>query len=305
MAMPITAQPRHALELALLVVLATLWGAAYTFIKIGIETIPPVTLIAARTAIAGAVLLVVMRMRGVSLPRDRAAWKDFAVQACLNSVVPFTLIAWAEADVDAGLAVALNSMTPVFAFLMTWLWFRHEPTSPRKLIGVVLGLLGACVIVGPQALSGLGREVLAQCAIIFASFCYAGAAIFGKRFKGIDPMATAAGSLICGAVILFPFSLAVDRPWTLQPSAESVLALVALAVFSTALAFTIYFRLVQTLGSVGVTAQGYLRVPIGVAISAFFLGETLRPLVWGGIVMVLTGIAVITTPDRKIVSDAA
>ncbi|MGO4704304.1 DMT family transporter [Microvirga sp. 2MCAF38] len=303
--MPITAQPRHALELALLVVLATLWGAAYTFIKIGIETIPPVTLIAARTAIAGAVLLVVMRMRGVSLPRDRAAWKDFAVQACLNSVVPFTLIAWAEADVDAGLAVALNSMTPVFAFLMTWLWFRHEPTSPRKLIGVVLGLLGACVIVGPQALSGLGREVLAQCAIIFASFCYAGAAIFGKRFKGIDPMATAAGSLICGAVILFPFSLAVDRPWTLQPSAESVLALVALAVFSTALAFTIYFRLVQTLGSVGVTAQGYLRVPIGVAISAFFLGETLRPLVWGGIVMVLTGIAVITTPDRKIVSDAA
>src|SRR5690349_12634964 len=109
------AQTNTATELALLLTLATLWGASYTFIKIGVETIAPVTLIAARTLIAGAVLVTVMRSRGLVLPRDGATWRRFLVQACLNSVIPFTLIAWAERTVDAGLATILNSTSPIFA----------------------------------------------------------------------------------------------------------------------------------------------------------------------------------------------
>src|SRR3954467_9073017 len=92
----------HPVELALLLLLATLWGASYTFIKVGVATIPPLTLIAARTLIAGVVLLVVMRWRGMVLPKDPANWRRFLFQACLNSVVPFTLIAWAEQSLDAG-----------------------------------------------------------------------------------------------------------------------------------------------------------------------------------------------------------
>ena len=101
---------------------------------------------------------------------------------------------------------------------------------------------------------------------MLAAICYAGAAIFGRSFKDLDPMAPAAGSLLCGAAILIPPSLVVEQPWTLAPSMNSLLALLGLAVFSTAFAFVIYFRLIQTLGSVGTTAQAYLRVPIGVAI---------------------------------------
>ncbi|PHC31678.1 EamA family transporter, partial [Bacillus toyonensis] len=89
-------QPNLRVELALLLVLATLWGASYSFIRIGVETIPPLTFIAGRTLIAGAILLVVIRWRRLSLPRDPALWRRFLVQACLNSVLPFTLIAWAE-----------------------------------------------------------------------------------------------------------------------------------------------------------------------------------------------------------------
>lgn len=270
-----TDTPNTAKELALLLALSTLWGASYTFIKLGVETIPPVTLIAARTLIAGALLAAVICWRGLSLPRDATTWRRFLFQACLNSVVPFTLIAWAEQTTDAGLATILNSTSPIFAFLLTVLITRHEAVTGRKLFGVAAGLLGTCLIVGVQALGGLGRELLAQLTIVAATICYAGAAIFGKSFKGLDPMMPAAGSMICGAAILIPVSVVVDRPWTLVPSVESMLALLALAVFSTALAFMIYFRLVQTLGSVGTTAQAYLRVPIGVAIGVLFLGETL------------------------------
>ncbi len=132
--------PNLARELFLLLVLATLWGSSYSFIKIGVETIPPITLIAARTLIAGGILLAVLRHRRVRLPRDRATWRRFFVQACLNSVVPFTLIAWAEQSVDAGLAVILNSATPIFTFLLTVLMTRHEQVTLRRLFGVMAGL---------------------------------------------------------------------------------------------------------------------------------------------------------------------
>lgn len=288
-----------ATELVWLLALSTLWGASYTFIKVSVETIPPVTLIAARTLIAGGILVAVIRLRGLKLPSDRQAWSRFLFQACLNSVIPFTLIAWAEQTTDAGLATILNSTSPIFAFLLTVLITRHEPVTSRKLFGVTAGMIGICLIVGVQALDGFGQELWAQLAIVAATICYAGAAIFGRSFKGLDPMMPAAGSLICGAAILIPISLILDQPWALVPSVNSVFALLALSVFSTAMAFVIYFRLVQTLGSVGTTAQAYLRVPIGVAIGVLFLGETLSSTAWIGLACVVAGVIAMTLPARK------
>jgi drug/metabolite transporter (DMT)-like permease len=284
-------------EHVLLLVLATLWGASYALIKVGVETIPPVTLIAGRTLIAAALLLAVVRWRGLALPRDGATWRRFLVQACLNSAIPFTLIAWGEQRVDAGLATVLNSTAPIFVFLLTAAITRHEPVTLRKLLGVVSGMAGVCLIIGADALSGFGEQLLAPLAIVAATICYAGAAIFGKTFKDLDPILPAAGSLICGAAILLPASLLIDQPWTLAPSRDSVLALIGLSVFSTALALVIYFRLVHTLGSVGVTSQAYLRVPIGVAISVVFLSEPLTLVAFLGLACVVVGVAAMTAPS--------
>jgi drug/metabolite transporter (DMT)-like permease len=286
-------------ELLLLAALATLWGASYTFIKLGVATIPPVTFIAARTLIAALLLLLVLRIRGFHLPRDRTSWRLFAAQAALNSVLPFTLIAWAELTVDAGLAAILNSTTPIFTFFITVAITRHEPATLRKFAGVIIGMAGICLIIGVEALNGLGRELVSQLAIILATISYAGAAIFGRNFRHMDPMMPATGSMLAGAVMLIPLSLVIDRPWTLVPSAQSLMALLALAVFSTALAFCIFFRLVNTLGSVGTTAQAYLRVPIGVAIGAYFLSERLTETAWIGLVCVVLGVAAMTLPGSR------
>jgi drug/metabolite transporter (DMT)-like permease len=292
-------RPNMAAEFGLLVLLATLWGGSYTFIKLGVATIPPVTLIAARTAIAGLLLLAIMVARGLSLPRDAETWRRFLFQACLNSVIPWTMIAWGERSLDAGLATILNSTSPIFTFFLTFAITRHEVLSLRKLFGVLAGLAGICLIVGVQALDGLGEQLVAEIATVAAAVCYAGGAIFSRGFKGLDPMAPAAGSLLCGAAILIPVSLAVDRPWTLAPSASSLLALLGLAVFSTALAFVIYFRLIQTLGSVSTTAQAYLRVPLGVALGVVFLKETLTSTAWIGLGCVVIGVAAMTIPARR------
>jgi drug/metabolite transporter (DMT)-like permease len=289
----------RATELALLLLLATLWGGSYTFIKIGVETIPPLTLIAGRTLIAGAILLLILRLRGLKLPRDAATWRLFLVQACLNSVVPFTLIAWAERSVDAGLASILNGSTPVFLFLITLALSPRKRPDGRKALGVLAGLAGICLIVGMQAFSGLGQQMVAQLAIVLATVAYACAALFGRNFGGMDPLLPAAGSMLAGAAVLAPLALVVDQPWTLTPSSESLLALLALAVFSTALAFAIYFRLIHTLGAVGTTAVSYLRVPIGVAIGMVFLGESLSSTAWIGLGLVVLGVAAMTLPERR------
>ena len=299
---PISPSPvpvRLGLELALLALLATLWGASYTFIKLGVATIPPVTLIAARTVIAGGVLLVILQMRGIRLPRDAATWRHLALQACINSVLPFTLIAWAETRIDAGLAAILNSTTPIFAFLITWAITRHEAVTARKLFGTISGLGGICLIIGFGALSQLGQDVWGQLAMVAASVSYGAAAIYGHHFKHLDPMLPATGSLLCGAALLAPLSLVIDRPWTLTPSTDSLLALLGLAVFSTALAFVIYFRLLHTLGSVGTTSQAYLRIPVGVGIGVVFLGETLNGSAWIGLVFVFIGVAAMSLPGRR------
>lgn len=291
--------PALGVELSLLMLLAVLWGGSYSFIKLGVATIPPVTLIAGRTLIAGLLLLLIMAVRGVRMPRDAAIWRRFAFQACLNSVVPWTLIAWAERSVDAGLATILNSTSPIFTFFLTLAIAHQDKPTFRKLFGVAAGMAGICLIIGVQALHGLGEQLIAQFAIVVATVCYAGGAVFSRGFRGLDPMAPAAGSLLCGAAVLLPVSATLERPWVLTPSATSVLALLALAVFSTAIAFVIYFRLIQTLGSVGTTAQAYLRVPIGVALGVLLLGEHLSPTAWIGLACVVVGVAAMTIPRRK------
>src|SRR3984957_20995764 len=208
-----TSEPAFGVELALLMGLATLWGGSYTFIKLGVATIPPVTLIAGRTLIAGLLLLLIMQWRGVRLPKDAAIWRRFLFQACLNSVIPWTLIAWAERSVDAGLATILNSTSPIFTFFLTLAIAHQETPGFRKLFGVAAGMAGICLIVGVQAFQGLGAQLVAQIAIVVATICYAGAAVFGRGFKGLDPMAPAAGSLLCGAAILLPIGIAGARPW--------------------------------------------------------------------------------------------
>jgi drug/metabolite transporter (DMT)-like permease len=281
----------NAREYVLLLVLAILWGASYTFIRLGVATIPPVTLIVARTLIGGGLLFAMLATRGVAMPRDMASWRRFMLQALLNSVIPFTLIAWAEQTVNAGLATILCSTSPIFTFLITFAITRHEPVTPIRLFGVVAGIGGICLIIGVEALNGIGEALVADLALAASSLCFAGAAIFGRSFGKLDPMVPATGSMLCGGIVLLPVSLVAELPWTVAPSANSVLALLALSVFSTAFAFVLYFRLVRTLGSVGVTAQSYLRVPVGVAIGAGFLGEPLTLSTLIGLACVAAGVA--------------
>jgi drug/metabolite transporter (DMT)-like permease len=282
-----------AFELALLGLLAGLWGSSYLLIKVAVVAIPPVTLVAMRVSIAAAFLLAVMWKQGARFPTDKNTWRMLLIQAFFNSIAPWTLLAWGQQYVDSGLAGVLNSTSPIFVFFITLLLTRHEVVTGWKLTGASLGVLGVILIVGLDALRGIGQEIAAQLAVLFAALLYAGAAIYGKRFSSMSPTVTSAGTMVWATVCLVPLSLVVDRPWTLKPSASSFLAAIVLGLLCTGGALLLYFRLVRTLGSMGVASQSYLRAGVSVLLGVVVLNEQITPAMGLGLLAIALGVAAI------------
>ncbi|MEL7285812.1 MAG: DMT family transporter [Pseudomonadota bacterium] len=286
-------------ELPLLALLALLWGSSYLFIKVAVAEIPPVTLIAVRVAGATLFLLLVMGARSERLPRDPHTWWMLLLQAVFNSIGAWTVLAWGQQYVESGLASVLNSTSPIFVFLIAALVTRHETLNGRKLAGAVLGLMGVALIVGVDVLRGLGDEVAGQIACLIGAVLYAGAAIYGKRFGHISAVATATGTMIWASVVLVPLAMVLDRPWTLIPSPTAMAATAILSILCTGVALLIYFRLVRTIGSMGVASQSYLRAGVGVIFGLVFLDETFNLPVAAGLCAAIAGVALINWPAKR------
>jgi drug/metabolite transporter (DMT)-like permease len=282
-----------ALELGLLLVLGFLWGIPYALTKIALETIPPVTLTAARVSLAAAALWIIVVLLGRKLPRRwDFAWHLF-VQACVACIIPYTFIAFGQQSVDSALTAILNSSTPLFVCLISILWTHHEPISPGRLSGVITGLGGVIAITGANALFGLGHETIGQVAILAATFSSAISVIYGRRFADVAPEIVAAGMLTWAAIVLIPLSLLVEAPWHLAPSPASLTALIANAVIATAFGFVVYFRLIRTVGSMSTASTSYLKPAFGVLIGCTIMAE---PLTWTlafGLLAILVGVAAI------------
>ncbi|WGR91446.1 DMT family transporter [Bradyrhizobium sp. ISRA435] len=283
-------------DYALLLALACCWSSTYPLTKIALGSIPPVTFISARSLIAALFLLIVLRIRGIRVPTDLKAWKLFAFQQTINSTIPFLVITWAQQFVQASHTVVLASTTPIFAFLITWAITRHEPASLIKLLGAILGLTGTVAIIGLDALSGFGKEIAAEIAILLATISFACATIFGLRLSDYDPMVVAAGSLLFGGTVLLPVALILEHPWTLHPTPQALVATVTMGVFSSALGLMLFYMCLTRLGTLATNAQAYLRIPIGVALSVVLIGESVPSNLALGLVLVMAGVAAMTVP---------
>jgi drug/metabolite transporter (DMT)-like permease len=279
--------------------LACCWSSTYPLTKIGLGSIPPITFISARSLVAAIFLLVILRARGLRLPTDAKAWKLFAQQQTINSTFPFLLITWAQQYVPASSTVVLASTTPIFAFLITWGITRHEPATLLKLVGAILGLAGTAVIIGLDALGSLDANIFAEIVILLATISFACATIFGLRLSDYDPMVVAAGSLLFGGCVLLPVSLIVDHPWTLRPTPEALVSIIAMGIFSSAFGLMLFYMCLSRLGTLTTNAQGYLRIPIGVGLSVLLLGETVPANLALGLVLVMAGVAAMTIPADR------
>lgn len=284
-------------ELLLLGCLALLWGSSYLLIGLAVQTMGPVSVIAARVAIASLVLLGVVWFLGHRLPTDRATWGALIVQSFLNSYGAWTLLAWGQQYVETGLAGVLNSTAPVFVVLLAAALGR--PSTRLAITGAITGLVGVIVIMGPEVLGGIGQQIGAQAAVLAGAVLYAIAALNAWRFAHLPPAVTAAGTMLVATVILVPAALILEQPLSAPISAVSLFAAVGLGVFSTAVALLLYFRLVQTLGPLGVASQAYLRAGVAVALGALILNEVPSLPTALGMALAIAGVVLINWPARQ------
>ncbi len=300
-AIPAAATPAHQphtamgpAEWAQLILLATLWGGSFFFNQIALRHLPPFTIMLGRALLAAVALNIVLRIGGLSLPRTWRAWLPFIFMGAFNSAIPQTLILWGQTQIPSGLASILNATTPLFTVLLAHIVTRDEKLTPGKIAGVLLGLAGVAIMIGPGALQGLSLNLVGEIAILGAALSYAVAVIFSRRFRAVSPYVTSAGQLTAAAIIVLPFALIVDKPWTLPPPSPATWgAIGALAFISTAFAYIIYFRLVASAGSTNASLVTLLVPASAILLGALFLNERLHPTDFVGMACIALGLLTI------------
>jgi drug/metabolite transporter (DMT)-like permease len=282
-------------EWLMLIVLSLLWGGSFYYFKVLVAELPPFTIVLARLGIAAILMNLLIVARRGSMPTSLRVWRSLIVIGLLNNIVPMTLIVWAETRISSGLASILNATTPVFAVLAAHVLTSNEKLTWNKVVGVVFGFIGVVFLIGPSVFTaGSHEQLIGEVASLVAALTYAFAGIYGRRFKDMAPLTVATGQNTASALVLLPIALIVDKPWNLpNPSVHAWWAILALAVFSTALAYVLYFRILATAGATNVMLVTFL-VPISaIVLGVMFLNETFTAQTFAGMALIGVGLAAI------------
>ncbi|MDJ0700303.1 MAG: DMT family transporter [Woeseiaceae bacterium] len=283
-------------EWLMLVGLSVLWGGSYFFVEIALTEWSPLLIVGVRVTVATFVIWAIVFAAGWRIPVSFAAWRAFFVMALLNNVLPFLLIVWGQIEVASGLAAILNAAAPIFTVIVAGIFLRDERMTAAKLSGAILGLAGVAVLIGPSAFTGMNGSLLAQLAILGAALCYAFAGVYVRRFLTFDvnPIVVAAGQLVMSSLIMAVLILAFDTPSRLLESSATVWGAVGgMAVFSTALAYILYFRLIATAGATNAVLVTLLIPVTAVLLGSIFLGERLHAFHFAGMAVIGVGLLVI------------
>ncbi len=289
------------LEWSVLGALSMLWGGSFFFVEVAVAELPPFTLVALRVGLAAVALNGALLAMGRTLPRQRSVWTAFLTMGLLNNAIPYSLIAWGQLHVPSGLAAILNATTPLFTLVVAHVGTRDERLSVPRLVALAVGFAGVVVMVGADALGGVGARTLAQVAVLGAAVAYACAGVFGRRFAalGVAPIVAATGQVTASTLLLVPVALLADRPWTLAvPTLATWAAMLGLALASTALAYVLYFRILATAGATNLLLVTFLIPVTAIGLGAALLGERLA--VHHGVGMGLIGLGLAAIDGRPL-----
>ena len=280
-------------EWALVGLLALLWGGTFYFVEIMLEAMDPVSAVLLRVAPAAAALTILVHGSGLRLPGDFATWRALFIMGLLNNVLPFTLITWGQTHIESGLAAILNATTPLFTVVLAHWLTRDEPLSVNRAGGVVVGLAGVALLVGPQAQSGLGLDVMARAAVLGAALCYGLAGVHGRRLSRLPATVAAAGMLISSTAVALPMAWMFGDLSAITLGPGAVGAVLGQSLLSTALAYLIYFRVLATAGATNLLLVTFLMPPIALVLGVVALGEQPSPQSLAGMAVIFLGLVLI------------
>ncbi len=296
------------LQSLLIFIPGTVWGISYIVVELLLPILPPFTLTLYRTIISTIMLYAMLRLVGGSLPKGLKAWAPFLLLSVLNQSLPFVLSTWGQVQLEGGLTAILQSTAPLFTILLAAWLTTDEQLSSIKLVGVLLGLIGVIVLIGPNVLLGLTDNILSQLAVIAAAILYGFGAIHLRHVFKTQPTHFTAWQLrlrivtaqfVVATFSILPFSLWFDSPWQLTLTASAVGYLLFLGIGMTLFATFLYYYLVETLGAARASATMYLIPIAGVLAGVIVLGEALTPNIISALVLILAGVALVNQEPKK------
>jgi drug/metabolite transporter (DMT)-like permease len=267
--------------------LSLLWGGAFFMIALGLRSFPPITLAFMRMALAVPPMLLALKYLGQKLPTDSRSWRQLFVLGGLNAAFPFMLFFWGQSYISTGLGSILNATTPLWGVVLAHLFTRDEKATPSRLLGVLLGLAGIVVMVG---------AVLAQLACLSATVLYALAAIYGRTLSQstMTPIVVATGQVFTAAVLILPFMLVFDHPWTLPFARwDAWIGAIGLAIPSTAFAYFLYFRLIDRAGASNAMLVAFIMPVVAIVLGVVALGESVSVKEMIGAALIALGLVAI------------
>jgi drug/metabolite transporter (DMT)-like permease len=280
----------------MLLVLASLWGASFMFIKVGVRELHPTTLVCLRLGIGALTLAPLLLLRlgaRESVRQVRASLGPLVLVGLLNSAIPIVSLSWAETRIDSGLAAVIQAAAPLFTALLALWLVRSERVTGSRLVGLLVGFGGVALLVGAQP-SG---DLTAGLAVVFSALCYAAAALYAaRRLAAIPPLVSSVGALAAATVALLP--LALTHLPAHFPSWKVTGAVLALSIGGTGVAYLLYYALLAGAGASKSILVTYLVPALALGYGAVFLGEPLTAPALVGLALVLGGVALGTGAGR-------
>lgn len=289
----------------LLLVLAAIWGASYLFIKLAVHDLEPTVTMCARSLIAAALLvpylLVTLGHRG-TLAQLRGAWRESVVLGAINAAIPFTLVAWGEQHIDSSVAGIAQATVPLFSFVLGLQFLPHEHVAPSRWFGIALGIAGVAVLAGLNPRGGWW-VVAGTLAVVVSSVSYASGGIYGQlRVGTVAGPVLATGSMLASGLMLLPFA-AVQFP-SEAPGWKATSSVLALAIFGTALAQLILFRLLAIAGARRMSLVTFLMPGFALAYGAILLDEPVTASALAGLALILAGVTLGSGVLRRVEREA-
>jgi len=272
------------------------WGSSYLFIKIGVGSIPPLTLIAGRLAIGALMLAIVVWRSRVALPSDRRTYRHLLTMAVLNIVIPFTLITWAEQAVPSALASILNGTVPLFTIVFAALFLHDEPITVNRVVGLLVGFAGVFVLTGRTLGDPSSGSIAGEVALVLSAVSYGAGNVYARRnVRSLAPVHQAFFQVAIAFAIVVALAAVVDRPWTVQPTPDALFAVVWLGVLGSGFAYLFFFRLLSRWGSTRSSLVAYLLPVVGIVLGAVVLREAVDGRVLAGTALVIGGVALVNS----------
>ncbi len=279
---------------ALLLLLSLIWGASFLSIRVALDEIGPLTSVAHRTFWAMLVLWAVIALLRLPVPKDPRLWGAFLIMGLLNNVIPFGLMAWGQLHIETGLTSILNAATAIFGVLAAALAFPDERLTLRRALGVSLGFLGVATAIGLGNLLNFDLRSLAQLAVIGGTISYALAGIWARKtLSGLRPEVAAAGMLTGSTLITLPLAWIAEGPPTLALQTDTWIAIGYYAVIATAIAYLLYYKVLQLAGSGNLLLCTLLIAPVAIVLGALVRDESLDPRAYIGFALLALGLLIL------------